>query len=103
MNGNYGNASVLLSKTENTSEVYIYESTRTFTYAQGYPNVLALGRAISNVYYDEILNDTDRPLTITYKLYGNTTSSTKTKFGMYGDYSNFNWGHGSLNINVFDY
>lgn len=103
MNGNYGNASVLLSKIENTDEVFIYESARTFTYAQGYAQVLALGRAISNVYYDEIKNDTDSPITLTYKLYGNTTSGGKTRFGMYGTASNFNWGYGSLNINVFDY
>lgn len=108
INGSGSNASLVLSRVENGTETFLYEATRSFTFADGYSNsATAKGRAISNVHYDEIKNDSNTIKNVTYKLYGIVTINTAL-IGMWshissGAQANFNWGRGSINVNIFDY
>ena len=106
MNGSAGNASIFLTRTGGLGEEFFYDATRTFSFVSLYASGAdARGRAISNSYYDEVLNETSRSILVTYKVLGKTSRNT-ARFGMWqavGTYPNFNWGRGSFNINVFDY
>lgn len=108
MNGTASNASIVLSREENGSETFLYEATRSFSFADGYSSAAsAKGRAISNIHYDEITNNSNTIKNVTYRLYG-IVSQNNAQFGMWNNNttdprSNFNWGRGSININVFDY
>ncbi|MGS4344790.1 hypothetical protein ACKUSY_04115 [Myroides odoratus] len=110
MNGTSGNASILIGRKEgNATEIILYNATRTFSFVNGYAaTAAAKGRAISNMYYDEVDNNTAYVKFVTYKVYGILSNASSTnKFGMWANVgsvtANFNWGRGSLNINVFDY
>lgn len=104
INGKTGNMFVLLSKQINAnSEVFLYEANRAFSPPRKYLGTgTAKGRAVANVYYDEVQNTTNTKLTVTYRVYGETQDSA-AQYGMFGAVANFNWGKGSMNINVFDY
>lgn len=106
-NGVTGNASIVLERVENRKKTILYESIRTFTYSKEYSSsVSAMGRAISNVYYDEITNNTSKAIEVEYNVYGITTER-ESIYGMWssiaGGASNFNWGRGSINVNIFDF
>ena len=110
MNGQVGNASVLIGRSvDQGPEEMLHNATRSFSFNGYYSSFAsAHGRAISNIYYDEIENNTAYVKFVTYKAYGITTNRTyQAKFGMYAAVGstirNFNWGRGSLNVNVFDY
>lgn len=110
MNGVAGNASILLGRKEgNAVETMLYDATRSFSFVTGYSSTAgAKGRAISNMYYDEVENNTAYVKFVTYKIYGIlSNASNANKFGMWSNVgattANFNWGRGSLNVNVFDY
>ncbi|WP_410879362.1 hypothetical protein [Myroides sp. DW712] len=109
MNGASGNASILVGKTPGYgAEEMLHNATRTFSFVNGYSSrATAHGRAISNTYYDEVENNTPYVLFVTYKVYGIVSTNANTKFGMFthasSTGSNFNWGRGSLSVNVFDY
>ena len=114
INGGSGLGSVLLGKSGNREGELIYNSMRSFSFASNYSTrASSYGRSISNVYYDEIVNNTDQVQHITYQVYG-MLSQPRTPvsnmaynlFGMWqraGEARNLNWGKGSLNINVYDY
>ncbi len=106
-NGVKGNASIVLERVENGKKTILYESIRTFTYSAEYAgSTSAKGRAISNVYYDEIRNDTSNTTEVIYNVYGITTDG-ESIYGMWnsinGISSNYNWGRGSVNVNIFDF
>ena len=114
INGGNGLGSVLLGKNAGNGVDLIYNSMRSFSFASNYSTrANAYGRSISNVYYDEIVNNSNQTKYVTYNVYGRLSqprtpisNSAYNLFGMWtraGEVRNQNWGKGSLNINVFDY
>ncbi len=114
INGGTGLGSILLGKNESNSVELIYNSMRSFSFASNYSTrASAQGRSISNVYYDELENNTNQVKYVTYNVYGvlsqPRTPSSNTAYNLFGMWTrpgepkNLNWGKGSLNINVYDY
>ncbi|MDM1406679.1 hypothetical protein [Myroides sp. DF42-4-2] len=106
MTGTNGNLMVHVSRQINTAtEAFINEASRGYSPPSAYIGTgTANGRAVANTYYDAIENPSNTPIKITYRMYGET-KGTPTQFGMFagGTGNNYNWGRGSMNINVFDY
>jgi len=105
INGSGGNCSyagiTLMKSTNGAANQELEQGSRKFTFASYAGNsATAQGLPVAGKAVDNIINNTNSPITIVYTPLGYTeTNSTTVYFGMWqnsGSGVNFNWGRGSM-------